>query len=551
MGSILLASTASAQFGGRIDGVRNYSGVSDGERMGNDIATLGDLDGDGVEETLIASPYYSAPHATYCGVVRVYSGSSNALLYEVRGRHAFATLGIAVSEAGDVNFDGVPDFAASLYGADRAGEVDLYSGVDGSHLRTYTMGQANDSYGWSLDCADFDFNGVMDLLIGAPGANDDKGAIQIRSGVTAGVMRQVDGRIREGGMGYVARFAGDFNQDGLQDILVGTPYATSIDHLHCGEVSLISGTGNEILWQDFGFGDFEYMGSSLDSIGDLDRDGLPEFLVGTPGARTRHGIVVGEATVHRGADGSILHQYHGKPENEGEGLGGIVRGVGDITGDAIPDYLIASLSHSAFPGMVRAYSGATGQLVGKIHGPANGSMFGRALSSAGDTNGDGRNEFMISSPSFEAVPSWSNGRVSLYNLNPYLLASHTAVSASAATQIDFEFDFPMEAAGDTYKLLISTRPGWILFDYPFDNVPLFEDALVRETYHGHYPFQQHVGLHGVLDAAGDAQGSIALAANEIPAVMVGHTLYLAAASSDTGLQPAFHSSVARTLVIEP
>lgn len=94
------------------------------------MAPIGDVDGDGVTDFLIGSSQ-SPVNGPRSGQIDCYSGRTLQLIFRVAGR-AYEELGTACAVLGDVNGDGIPDFAVGAPGAHgsnpRCGRVDVISG---------------------------------------------------------------------------------------------------------------------------------------------------------------------------------------------------------------------------------------------------------------------------------------------------------------------------------------------------------------------------------------------------------------------------------------
>ncbi|MHC4067831.1 MAG: MopE-related protein, partial [Planctomycetota bacterium] len=203
-------------------------------------------------------------------------------------------LGTSVAGIGDVDFDGVADIAAgsqlddNLLGFD-TGSVLVFSGADGSLIRKMTAGSAQDNLGFSvLALDDVNGDGVRDIAAGAPGedvATTNHGAVVIFSGVDGSVLRTMtDPLFAEASisLGFSLALMSDLTGDGIGEVLAGA-YFSDVNGTNSGSAFIFDPTngtqfrGDELV---------DPAGAANDQLGiavgaaDVTGDGMAEALVG-------------------------------------------------------------------------------------------------------------------------------------------------------------------------------------------------------------------------------------------------------------------------------
>ena len=114
-------------------------------------------------------------------------------VYDHRGT-ASDELGSAISAVGDVDGDGIEDYAVGAPHGDGlqpdAGYVVFYSGRTGAVIQRIDGEATGDLFGWSLAGLGGDLDGdqVDDLVVGAPGANATAGKVYVVSGADANTL---------------------------------------------------------------------------------------------------------------------------------------------------------------------------------------------------------------------------------------------------------------------------------------------------------------------------------------------------------------------------
>jgi hypothetical protein len=143
----------------------------------------------------------------------------------------------------------------------------------------------------------------------------------------------------------------DFDGDGTNDLVIGAPNwsgGTTLD----GRAVVVSGTRlytnnspYELFdvrgaFSSFGVADIQF-GTCVRASGDLNADGVPDFVVGGPGYGTFTPIALfrGSAVVFSGASGMRMGYLSG---NAKDGLGyALLGGVLDMNADGFPEFAVA------------------------------------------------------------------------------------------------------------------------------------------------------------------------------------------------------------------
>jgi len=193
----------------------------------------------------------------------------------------------------------------------------------------------------------------------------------------------------------------DHDLDGVPDFLAGNP-----DYHAHGLVGLYGGADGLPIFPELE-NDHPSMvsfGWSLATIGDLDSDGRPDFVVGGIDTTVSAGLP-GFADVRSSADGALILRLEGTAM--GDVFGFTVAGLGDVDGDGVPDVAVGA--REAWPtirGYVRVHSGADGATIYEISGLADGDQYGSALANVGDVTGDGADDLLIGAPVFGFLPGY-------------------------------------------------------------------------------------------------------------------------------------------------
>ncbi|MEQ8763709.1 MAG: FG-GAP-like repeat-containing protein [Planctomycetota bacterium] len=391
-----------------------FEGGSSGDQLGRSLAAIGDLDGDGAGDILLGAPQYDfdAPEQSGPGYVEVRSSASGAPIRSLTGDRTADGFGFSVASAGDLDGDGFPEVLVGAPQPSGNGYARVYSGRflatgQGPPVMFAMTGRAQgDAFGSLVRGAgDLDGDGSPDFVVGAPLADEgglqDAGSLSCYSGASGKLLRRLRGQAAEDYFGKAAAGLGDLTGDGYGELLVSAPAADD-PGMTAGRVevysgrSLVDGVLPRVLWSRTGTLEREAFGYSVASAGDVDADGLSDFIVGALGERTG-GRLAGAAFVFSGRlDGTRLLAFYGSAI--GESLGHAVDSAGDLDADGHGDLLVGAEHASGGgerAGRLDVYSGRTGERLIAIDGAA-GDWLGHDVAGLADVNGDGVPDLLVS-----------------------------------------------------------------------------------------------------------------------------------------------------------
>jgi hypothetical protein len=391
--------------------------------FGYSVSGAGDVNNDGYADLIVGAPYNGAG-GTSAGRAYVYSGHTRALLYTFTGEAAGNQFGYSVSGAGDVNNDGYADLIVGAPGNDAggtdAGRAYVYSGQTGALLYTFTGEAAGDRFGVSVSGAgDVNNDGYADLIVGAGWNNaggTNAGRAYVYSGQTGALLYTFTGAAADDRFGRSVSGAGDVNKDGYADLIVGA-YNNDAGGTDAGRAYVYSGQSGALLYTFTGEAAGDRFGGSVYGAGDVNNDGYADLIVGAF-YNDAGGADAGRAYVYSGQTGALLYTFTG--EAAGDLFGTSVSGAGDVNNDGYADLIVGAPYNGAGgteAGRAYVYSGLTAALLYTFTGEAAGNAFGASVSGAGDVNNDGYAELIVGAP-FHDAGGTAAGRAYVYSCTP-------------------------------------------------------------------------------------------------------------------------------------
>jgi hypothetical protein len=368
------------------DADASFTGEDDNDKAGYSVAAAGDVNGDGYDDFLIGAMYDEEEDPEAGQVYLIFGNASGwwmdinlsqadaSFLGENDGDHA----GASVAGAGDVNGDGFDDI---LIGAPENTGWNMYSGQ--AYL---ILGKAS---GWSMDTS----LSNSDASFWGEGSYDHCGA-------------NVAG-------------AGDVNDDGYDDFLIGASYNDE-SGINAGQTYLILGkkrgwsmdTRLQSVDASFlGENDYDYSGSPVAGVGDVNGDGIDDFIIGAR-VNSEGGNRAGQTYLILGKSSgwsmdidlsNVNASFWGEASRDSAGLD--LDGAGDVNGDGFDDFLIGSRNTEGGD-----YAGQVYLIFGKASGwsmdsnlsssdasflGATRDNLGMGLGGAGDVNNDGFDDILI------------------------------------------------------------------------------------------------------------------------------------------------------------
>jgi len=463
------------------------AGAAASDNVGASVHSAGDVNGDGFADVIVgavgADPHGSLSGSSYVVFGKASGFAPTLVLSALDGTNGFRLDGVgtydfsgaAVSTVGDVNGDGFDDVIVGAHGADLGGTSSGSSYVVFGHANGFApaldLSALNGTNGFRLDgvsikdysgravgtAGDLNGDGFDDLIIGAAGtdqAGTDSGSSYVVFGKASGFSAsmslsalngtngfRIDGAVAADSFGRSVGAAGDVNGDGLDDLIVGAPYAdgsgtysSGASYIVFGRVGAFAATLNVSTLNGAdgfrlqGTSTADFSGYSVCAAGDVNGDGFDDMIVGARGTNfsdtgSGSAYVVfgrpafGAAVQLSGLNGSNGFRIDGLRAHDYTGWS--VANAGDVNGDGFSDVLVSARGFD-LPGAGEA--GATFVVFGRaggfapvidvgtldgntgfrVDGAAGSDQIGISVSAAGDVNGDGFDDLIVGSFSVDS-----------------------------------------------------------------------------------------------------------------------------------------------------
>ena len=391
----------------------------DGEAASNAfgyaVEGAGDVNADGYDDLIVGAYGYSSN----TGRAYVFHGSSSGIsstaAATLTGSSASSFFGAAVRGVGDVNNDGYGDVAVGAYGLS---EATVYfgssAGITTTGAVTLSGSSSSTGFGVGVGAADVNGDGYSDVLVGEYKYTTNYGRLSVYHGSAAfdsTADTQIGGGVASY-FGWAVDGAGDVDDDGYEDVVVGAYYFSSYKgraYVFHGSSSGLSTSPTTTL---AGGSSNYYLGFDVAGAGDVNADGYSDIIVGMYGYSSSTGrahIYHGSST---GVDTTVDLNLTGVTAAAEYGFA--VDGGFDVDNDGYSDVIVGERKQGGNVGAAYVYRGSASGIDSTADttlAGTSGAQFGRSVAALGDVNGDGYGDAGVGGSSLTS----STGRVWVFH----------------------------------------------------------------------------------------------------------------------------------------
>lgn len=402
----------------------SFLGTGAFHSLGAAFSLIEDLDGDGVGDLALSSPGAS-PTSPRSGLVELRSGATGEVIRSLSGNEQ-SGFGVTLLVVPDRDNDGLDDLLigspADSTEFEEGGGVGVYSSATGAPLFAYYGSAPRERIGASLALlGDVNGDGIADFASGAPRAETpaggNSGTVIVFSGLDGNILWRRDGAIASIQFGVSLSCLDDLDGDGATDLAVGVWGDIEMGP-SSGSTYFLSGADGSTIRKVLGYVEDDHLGLSLLTVEDQDGDGLCDLLIGAPEAFDAAGIETGTIRLVSAASGEELAIYSGT-ETE-ERLGQSLGMLSDLNGDGVREWGLGAPFYGSGIGRVYVHDGVDGERLGILTGPDAVGLFGVSMAPFTDLDGNGLDEFLIGS-TFEAVDQQPSGAMRIFSPSPLAL----------------------------------------------------------------------------------------------------------------------------------
>jgi hypothetical protein len=338
----------------------------------------------------------------------------------------FDQFGFGLAWIGDVNNDGAPDIAVGapqshIGGRSGQGQVSLFSGIDGVLLRVLdspVIGTGIRFGNAVVGLGDVNGDGASDVAVAGPGAST---GVHVFSGADGSVLFGIAGTRGTRGIAAI----GDINGDSIAEILAGSPDAQGDStNQPQGRARVFSGVDGSVIHSlenpDPDPDHAQFFGADIADVGDVDGDNISDFVIGA-WQQQSGGSTQGRAFVYSGADADLLYVLDSPDPGTSPEFSRALAGGGDFNNDSVPDIIVGAeqltIGTVERQGRAFVFSGVDGSLLYRLDDPdpARNAVFGRALATLNDIDGDSIPDIAVSAPGKQVFGNDSQGQVLIFS----------------------------------------------------------------------------------------------------------------------------------------